>query len=84
MLLQVRFFDAVAAVVACLSSLLKLSNEPSGKSVFLHRICKPEFSGRIISVSRAFDSRAGSRRFDSRGQTNTQGLKITEKLRVLP
>ena len=34
MLLQVRFFDAVAAVVACLTSLLKLSNEPGGKSVF--------------------------------------------------
>ena len=72
-------FDAVAVVVACLSSLLKLSNEPSGKSVSLYRIYKPEFSGRVISVGRAFESRAESRRFDSRGQTNTQGLKITEK-----
>ena len=79
MLFLSEVFDAVAAVVACLSSLLKLSNEPSGKSVSLHRIYKPEFSGRFISVGRAFDSRAGSCRFDSRGQTSSQGFKITEK-----
>ena len=30
------------------------------------------------SVERV-DCRAGGRQFDSRGQTNTQGLKITEK-----
>ena len=72
-------FDAVAAVVACLGSLLKLSNEPSGKSVSLHRIYKPEFSGRFISVGRAFDYKEEGRRFDSRGQTNTLGLKISEK-----
>ena len=35
--------------------------------------------GRISSVGRALDCRAGGRRFDSRGRTNTQGLKITEK-----
>ena len=37
--------------------------------------------GRISSVGRAFDCRAGGRGFDSRGPTNTQGLKITEKWR---
>ena len=31
------------------------------------------------SVGRAFDRRAEGRGFDSRGRTNTQGLKITEK-----
>ena len=35
--------------------------------------------GRISSVSRALDCRAEGCRFDSRGGTNTQGLKITEK-----
>ena len=34
---------------------------------------------RISSVGRAFDCRAGGRRFDSRGRTITQGLKMTEK-----
>ena len=47
MLFLSEVFDAVAVVVACLSSLLKLSNEPSGKSVSLHLIYKPEFSGRV-------------------------------------
>ena len=41
MLFLSEVFDAVAVVVACLSSLLKLSTEPSGKSVSLHRIYKP-------------------------------------------
>ena len=36
-------------------------------------------SGRISLVSRALYCRAGGRGFDSRGRTNTQGLKITEK-----
>ena len=35
--------------------------------------------GRTSSVGRALDCRAGGRGFDSRGRTNTQGLKITEK-----
>ena len=35
--------------------------------------------GRISSVGRALDCRAGGGGFDSRGRTNTQGLKITEK-----
>ena len=35
--------------------------------------------GRISSVGRALDCRAGGRGFDSRGRTNTQGLKTTEK-----
>ena len=35
--------------------------------------------GRISSVGRALDCRAGGRGFDSQGRTNTQGLKITEK-----
>ena len=34
--------------------------------------------GRISSVGRALDCRAGGRGFDSRGRTNTQGLKTTE------
>ena len=34
---------------------------------------------RISSVGRALDRRAGVRGFDSRGRTNTQGLKLTEK-----
>jgi len=33
----------------------------------------------ISSVGRAIDCRTGGRGFDSRGRTNTQGLKITEK-----
>ena len=37
------------------------------------------YRGRISSVGRALDCRAGGRGFDSRGRTNTQGLKITEK-----
>ena len=35
--------------------------------------------GRISSVGRALDCRAGGREFDSRCRTITQGLKITEK-----
>ena len=35
--------------------------------------------GRISSVGRAHDCRAGGRGFNSRGRTNTRGLKITEK-----
>ena len=37
------------------------------------------FNSRISSVGRALDSRAGSCGFDSLDQTNTKGLKITEK-----
>ena len=37
--------------------------------------------GRFSSVGRVLDCRAGGRGFDSRGRTNTQGLKITEKWR---
>ena len=37
--------------------------------------------GRISSVGRAFDCRAGGRGFESRGRTITQGLKMTEKWR---
>ena len=35
--------------------------------------------GKISSVGRALDCRAGGRGFNSRGRTNIQGLKITEK-----
>ena len=35
----------------------------------------------MSSVGRARDYRAGGRGFDSRGRTNTEGLKITEKLK---
>ena len=35
--------------------------------------------GKISSVGRALDCRAGGRGFDSRGRTNTKGLKMTEK-----
>ena len=38
-------------------------------------------SSRISSVGRALDCWAGGSGFDSRGRTNTQGLKITEKWR---
>ena len=38
------------------------------------------YCGRISSVSRAPDEcRAGGRGFDSRGRTNTQGLKINKE-----
>ena len=37
------------------------------------------YRGRISSVGRAFDCRAGGRGFDTRGRTITQGLKMTEK-----
>ena len=37
--------------------------------------------GRISSVGSALECRGGSRGFDRRGRTNTQGLKITEKWR---
>ena len=36
-------------------------------------------SGRTSSVGRALDCRTEGRGFDSRGRTNTQGLKISEK-----
>ena len=39
---------------------------------------------RTSSVGRALDCRAGGRGFDSRGRTNTQGLKITVKWRYYP
>ena len=35
----------------------------------------PSYRGRISSVGREFDCRAGGRGFDSRDRTNTQGLK---------
>ena len=35
--------------------------------------------GRVSSVGRALDCTAGGCGFDSRGRTNTQGLKLTEK-----
>ena len=35
--------------------------------------------GRVSSVGRALDYRVGGCGLDSRGRTNTQGLKITEK-----
>ena len=37
------------------------------------------YRGRIISVGRALDRRAGGRGFDSQDRINTQGLEITEK-----
>ena len=38
----------------------------------------------ISSVGRAIDCRAGGRGFDSQGRTNTQGLKNTCELKVVP
>jgi len=35
--------------------------------------------GRISSLGRALDCRAGGRGFDSRGRTNIKGYKMTEK-----
>ena len=40
----------------------------------------PSNRGSISAVGRALDCRARGRGFDSRSQTNIQGLKITEKL----
>ena len=37
--------------------------------------------GRISSVGRVLECRVGGRKFNSRGQTNTQDLKMTEKWR---
>ena len=37
--------------------------------------------GRISSVGKGLDCRAGGRGFDSWDRTNTQGLKMTEKER---
>ena len=73
MLFLCEVFDAVAVVAACLSSLLKLTTELSGKSVSLHRIYKPEFSGRVFSVGRAFDCREEGRGFDSPGPDQYSG-----------
>ena len=39
------------------------------------------YQGRISSVGRALDCKAGGRGFESRGQTISQGPKITEKWR---
>ena len=43
------------------------------------RVAYLAYRGRISSVGGALDCRAGGRGFDSRGRTNSQGLKITEK-----
>ena len=55
------------------SSQLELGNN------FFCSVCPPAVGlanrGRISSVGRALDCRAGGRGFDSRGRTNTQGLK---------
>ena len=54
MLFLSEVFEAVAVVVACLTSLLKLSTEPSGKSVSLHLIYKPNLAtGLAKSVKRS-------------------------------
>ena len=58
-----------------LSSGVKVGASPTSPGYFL----LPRHHGRTSSVGRALDCRAGGRGFDSRGRTNTQGLKITEK-----
>ena len=71
-------------------SVLNAANDPPSrvKLYFLHDFInaknkyKISFffnSGRISSVGRVLDCRAGSRGFDSRDWTNTHGLKMTEK-----
>ena len=52
----------------------------SGRGLILcnHYHCEFYHSS-VSSVSRACACRAGGHGFDSRGWTNTQGLKITEK-----
>ena len=50
-----------------------------GESTEKSHYAKPNNRGRFSSVGRALDCRAEGRGFDSRGRTNTQGLKITEK-----
>ena len=43
-------------------------------------LCKLGLTAPVLAQSvERVDSRAGGRGFDSRGRTNTQGLKITEK-----
>ena len=39
----------------------------------------PPYRGRTSSVGRVLDCRVGGRGFDSRGRTDTQGHKVTEK-----
>ena len=48
----------------------------------IHVLTGELYCGRISSVGRApgLDCRAEGRGFDSRGRTNTQGLKITESV----
>ena len=50
-----------------------------GSNVKPKQLTQFKMSRRISAVVRALDCRAGGRGFDSRGRTNTQGLKITEK-----
>ena len=50
-----------------------------GSNVKPKQLTQFKMSGRVSAVDRALDGRAGGHGFDSRGRTNTQGLKITEK-----
>ena len=52
---------------------------PSKRNVIRFLLLLRQDPGRISSVGRAFDCRAGGRGFHSRGRTITQGLKISEK-----
>ena len=58
------------------TDLAKKKNKQTNKQTI--NLLKPT-RGRISSVGRAPDCRVGGRGFDSRGRTNTQSLKITEK-----
>ena len=69
--------DAVAVVVACLSSLLKLSTE---LSVSQFRSIVSTNQNLAAGLAKSVECSTAERKVArSRGQTNTQGLKITEK-----
>ena len=51
--------------------------------VWIRLRCMSLNRGRISSVGRALNCRAGGRGFDSRDRTNTQGLKIAEEWRCI-
>ena len=50
-----------------------------GSNVKPKQLTQFKMSDRVSAVVRALEGRAGDHGFDSRGRTNTQDLKITEK-----
>ena len=56
-----------------------LDEEEMGGAKDVSNTAKNDFRGSASSVGTALNCRAGGSGFDSRGRTNTQDLKITEK-----